>query len=169
MSNMGRVKSNDRVRIVNSEHCESHEKRFIGAMKAQQISRKGYVIVSLQIRKTKKKLSVHRLVAQAFIPNPNNLPEVNHKNGNKGDNGIANLEWCTHHHNSLHAAKSGLLRSGAKHHASKPVVNRVTGRKYESVLGAYADIPESQRFPRGQFYRMLHGDIENRTDFKFDR
>ena len=52
---------------------------------------------------------VHRLVASAFIPNPRNLPEVNHIDGNKKNNSFENLEWVTHADNVLHARKTGLL------------------------------------------------------------
>ena len=54
---------------------------------------------------------VHRLVANAFIPNPDNLPEVNHKDGDKTNNCVDNLEWCSRQQNVLHSYKLGLRKS----------------------------------------------------------
>ena len=60
----------------------------------------GYRRVMLVKNGIKKKLLVHRLVAEAFIPNPNNYPCVNHKDENRGNNHVDNLEWCTYKYNS---------------------------------------------------------------------
>lgn len=59
----------------------------------------GYLCVNLSENGKKKKFLIHRLVAQAFIPNPDNLPEVNHKDEDKTNNYVDNLEWCTHEYN----------------------------------------------------------------------
>ncbi len=60
---------------------------------------KGYLMVGLCKNKKRKNCLVHRLVAGAFIDNPNNLPEINHKDENPSNNVVFNLEWCTHKYN----------------------------------------------------------------------
>lgn len=66
--------------------------------------RNGYLRVSLNNDKTKhKRFLVHRLVAVAFIPNPDNLPQVNHIDGNKANNSVSNLEWCSPLQNLMHS------------------------------------------------------------------
>ena len=71
-------------------------------------SSKGYLIVCLCKDGKVKNYYVHRLIAEAYIPNPDNKPYINHKNGNKTDNRIENLEWVTSSENNKHAYDSGL-------------------------------------------------------------
>jgi len=66
-----------------------------------------------------KRLFVHRLVAEKYIPNPQNLPCVNHIDGNHTNNNVSNLEWCTQRYNILHSLKIGLMPTGEKCHWAK--------------------------------------------------
>lgn len=79
-------------------------KRFIDS----GLSTKRYKRVCLTANKKHKFIDVHRLVAEAFIPNPMNLPQVNHKDGNKLNNSVENLEWCSASENMKHSYDSGL-------------------------------------------------------------
>jgi hypothetical protein len=63
------------------------------------LGKDGYLHVSLKVKEPHKTCSIHRLVAKAFIPNPDNMPEVNHKNQDRQDNRVENLEWCTSMYN----------------------------------------------------------------------
>lgn len=87
----------------------------------------GYLGVSFCRLGTKMFVSVHRVVAKAFIPNPQNKPCVNHINGIKNDNRVENLEWCTYSENEKHSysvlnkVSSGFGRTGSKNTLSKKV------------------------------------------------
>lgn len=72
---------------------------------------KGYVIVHLTINDKSYKKSVHRLVAELFINNPENKPIINHIDGNKQNNIYTNLEWCTQAENMQHASRTGLINT----------------------------------------------------------
>lgn len=68
----------------------------------------GYALVFLSLPNQRIKRFIHRIVATAFIPNPENKPEINHRDGNKLNNDVSNLEWATRSENELHAHATGL-------------------------------------------------------------
>lgn len=109
ISNLGRVRSKERV--VDMKHggkrkCASKLKTGTPHYKNK------YVSVMLKVKQKEKRVFIHRLVAEHFIPNPENKATVNHKNGNKNDNRACNLEWCTQYENNQHAIKTGLVKNG---------------------------------------------------------
>lgn len=94
---------------------------FKERMLKHAVDRNGYARVYLtKYGKTKSKL-VHRLVAEAFIPNPDNLPEVNHKDENKLNNSVDNLEWCTHKYNSNYGTRVSKIIPKTIDKTRKPV------------------------------------------------
>ena len=78
----------------------------------------GYLRVELNKNGKGRKFMVHRLVAQAFVPNPRNYPWINHRDGLKTNARPANLQWCTPSQNSYHAVKTGLWKVTKKHRNS---------------------------------------------------
>lgn len=72
------------------------------------INNSGYQVIDLRVNGIRKKFLIHRLVAKHVIVNPQNLKVVNHKDGNKLNNSVDNLEWCTNSENILHARRTGL-------------------------------------------------------------
>lgn len=113
-------------RVWVSERETEHKKgcNFRRVKKAmilnQYKSPSGYMRLSIQ----RKQQFAHRIIALAFLPNPNNYPFINHKNGIKSDNSVENLEWCTHEQNMKHASENGLIKGkkGEYSHFSKPVI-----------------------------------------------
>ena len=96
-------------------------------------SRDGYKIATLYSYGAKIRKGVHVLVALAFIPNPENKPEINHKNGVRDDNRVENLEWVTRSENNLHRRR---VLHGGGGRPPRPVVCLTTGEKYASLTAA---------------------------------
>jgi hypothetical protein len=120
VSNYGNVCSIDRCVIDVDGITRRYKSKFLKPIKNTY----GYNQVALYINGNKKTITIHRLVVEAFIPNIENKPEINHKDGIKTNNIVFNLEWATSKENIQHAFRTGLLKSkvGIEHPNSKPVI-----------------------------------------------
>ena len=97
ISNTGKL-----IRVKNSPNMPDNN-----VLKGE-VTKFGYRQYHMRLKGVSKRLKAHRLVAEAFIPNPNNLPQVNHIDGDKLNNNVKNLEWCDQKHNNRHALATGL-------------------------------------------------------------
>lgn len=108
ISNYGRIRRKATMRNVGIKNVSKvfREEKILKPLKLT----KGYLGIVLYSDNVKAKtFKIHRLVALSFIPNPNNLPQVNHIDGNKENNCVTNLEWITNTENQRHAIKNGLV------------------------------------------------------------
>lgn len=103
VSNLGRIKSLPKRKGKGNGYIKGEE------VLTARVENYGYARVVLSKDGTKKKYQVHRLVAEAFVPNPDNKNQVNHINCNKADNRAVNLEWCSGSENTIHAYRNGLV------------------------------------------------------------
>jgi len=115
VSNIGRVKSMPR-KIIKGKRTY-----YTGELVLSHCFQKGYRQLVLHNGVKKRSYRVHVLVAMAFIPNPQNKPNVNHINGRKDDNRVENLEWTTQKENVRHAFSIGLVTipKGSEKHSAK--------------------------------------------------
>jgi hypothetical protein len=113
------IKGYEDYGITKSGKIWSYPKYFRKGLFLKFSKRNGYYFLRLTKNKKQKNICIHRLMAETFIPNPENKPCINHKNGIKTDNRIENLEWCTNKENSTHAVKYGLMSFGEHHGLSK--------------------------------------------------
>lgn len=129
VSNLGKVRSLDRY--------ARNGRFFEGKTLSSCDNGCGYLVVNLQVDGKNKMHTVHRLVAKAFIPNEHNLPQVNHKDGDKSNNNIDNLEWCNNSMNMKHAYKIGLVeRPFGRKQRSKEIICVETGVHYIDSIEA---------------------------------
>lgn len=128
ISNLGRIMSLARNGNINKNHILN-----------KYYHHSGYQVVNLCKNNYRKNYRVHRLVAEAFIPNPNNLPQINHKDENKTNNCMDNLEWCDSKYNINYGNR--IKKSSDKH--SKPVCmfdkkdNYI--KTYKSIVDAFEE------------------------------
>lgn len=136
ISNYGNVKNNKTGKILQ-----------------QQVNRRGYCVVRVSVRKSKtccikETFRIHRLVAQYFIPNPEDKPQVNHIDGDKLNNNVSNLEWVTNKENAKHAIENGLWENvfKASQQSNEKRKRKIMAKNIETGEISYFDsIAEAER------------------------
>ena len=127
VSNLSNVRSLDRITIGRY----GMQKRK-GKLMTQHIDQDGYMKVGITKEKVRKHYFVHRLISIAFINNSGNKAQINHKDGNKQNNSLSNLEWCSITENNNHALNSGLRKmpNGNNHSNAKITEDEAIWIKY---------------------------------------
>lgn len=111
-----------------------------GKILKQEKSKCGYFRVTLYKNHKHTHYSVHRLVAEAFIPNPLNLPQVNHKNEDKTDNRVENLEWCDCTYNNNYGTRhERCVEKTTNGKLSKPTLQLVVSEKVNHLMGIFGN------------------------------
>ena len=156
VSNMGRVRNIHKKNILKS-----------------YIPNNGYHTLRIYVGDGKaRNFSIHRFVAEAFIPNPEHKPQVNHIDGDKQNNNVENLEWVTARENAIHAFNAGLRTSiGSNHPNSKLTETMVSEIKKDYVRGSrqYGARPLARKYGVDQkaIYSIIHN--ETWTHVKAER
>lgn len=162
----------DKFRIKRVQQTDkTGRKRWINKFMSVTVRNMYYTVRLTNKKGEYKAIRLHRIIATTFIPNPNNHPVVNHIDGNKQNNSIENLEWCTHGDNARHAYKIGLQKAS--------IGKRYTGQ-YRSILcldmsGEELAIFKSAdiagkllKINRPNISRVLRGDLPYYMGYKFE-
>lgn len=159
ISDSGEVRSLDRD-VANTRGNHVGLKRHLrGAPMKLSISL-GYYVVNLRKNRTSHVVPVHILVAKTFIPNPNNMPVINHKDGNKLNNHVSNLEWVTYAENNIHA-----LRMGLRQPRGNPIMQFRLDGTYVATYKSTLEAERQTGFSHGAMSHCLNG--RTKTSFGY--
>lgn len=157
VSNLGRIKSLSRT-LWNGNAFHQHQEIIM----KPSLDCNGYYLVGLRKDKKYEYERVHRLVAKAFLPNPNGYRVVNHIDANRSNNHVSNLEWCTHKHNTHHAIKKGNMD---KMMCKVRVVE--TGVVYPSIHECARQLSK-YKTDCGHISDCLHGKLKSHAGFHYE-
>lgn len=157
VSNLGRVRVKERV--INTS---TGKRKYKSKLLSVQTSG-GYKFVILVVNNNRKTAYIHRLIAEAFIPNPDNLPCVNHKDEDKNNNSVDNLEWCTVAYNNTYGTR---LERVSKTR-SKPIIQYSLDDKFIRIWDSTKEAAEFIGCCRENINRCLVGATKTAYGFKW--
>lgn len=160
VSNYGRIKSLERYRVLPNGGIWKIKNKILKSHYANG----NYLFVALY-NGVKRQLSVHRLVGQAFIPNPNNLPEINHIDCIRNNNIVTNLEWCDRSYNTKYAFKYGTKKMPDK--LKKMIKNFDGENNPNSKLKKEDVIDIRKQISNGIFYKKIAQQYNLHPDYIF--
>lgn len=156
ISSEGRIKS---FRKWRRAHCASEY------ILTPSLSSNGYLQITLYSGKTKRKFLVHRLVAEAFVPNPDGLPHINHIDENTTNNRAANLEWCTPLYNNRYG--TARFRSMVTH--GTPIKQYLINGVWLATYASVAVAENLTGIPAGNIQNCLSGQNKTANGFMWSR
>ena len=160
VSSEGRIRSCNRINTFVDGRERFLKGKILKPYPLIKSSRKKYYLgVALYKNRKKYRKNVHRLVAEAFIPNPLNLPQINHKDEDLTNNNVNNLEWCDQKYNNSYGTR--LKRIGDKH--KKKVICVDTGQMFESIKEA----AEKLNINRTEIGNCCNGRVSSVKGLKF--
>ena len=161
VSNLGRVMSLERY--------DRAKKFWPRRIRVLSHDSDGYLVVCLYKDGAKKTCKVHRLVAQAFIDNPNNYPEVNHIDENKKNNCVENLEWATAKENTNYGTARARKSAKQKNNVHPcPVIQKTLDGMEVARYASCSDIPRLTKFKRTGVVECLRGRIQTAYGYKWE-
>lgn len=164
-SKKGEIKSYDRITINKRGTAQSFKGRILKPKKTKQ----GYLAVVLVKDSNRYNLRVNRIIATVYLANPENKPDVNHKDCNKINNSVNNLEWVTKEENMQHAELNGLVKrkSGFDNKRSKPIICFDLSGNILKEYGSKGDAARDLNISRGNITNVLRGKCQQESGFIF--
>lgn len=164
VSNIGRVRSIDRI----TTNIGGRKNLYKGRILRLNMIKVGYLYAHLCKNNKVKAFRVHRLVASAFIQNPNNYPQVNHKDKNKANNIVNNLEWCTASQNQIHSVSLGRNYNITKvQELCKREISVYRNGVFVAHFNSKKECCEKLGLTKDSVYRTLKGEYKQHKGFTF--
>lgn len=158
VNELGQVRSVDRI----VEYKNGRIQKYNGRDLKQEMNKCGYADVRLSKNGILKKMLVHRLVAETFLPNPDNLPEVHHKNHDTNDNRVENLQWVTRAEqiDDHWIAEHGVRLRVVGHGIDKIFISSMAVHRELGIANSYVLDTAKGKFEQAKGYRIYFADHE---------